>query len=431
MTDPDALRSGSGASEWIELSAPGLPWEEGTAVSVGRMYPYYVYADGSLYAICYNYNNSMGQDAKSIAYWAKYDILTDSWSDYQTLLDDENCSLILCLEPYCLDGGISCIMAGNYKGDTPRIEWKSLRIDPTTGDVSTATVPDCPAVLYMPLSRDGSLYSIGIAASSFESATMNGYRIDPPDYSDLGTLTQLGTDTIALNTYTNYPSAAVGNGTVVLGYELSGYGDAQLITFPDLSLQSLGIIGLGDAAGMTANSASMCQGKLYMSAVDHTENAAGEEETYDTVCLCTLTGDVASKLGSTDVTRTATAETGGTATVSDWRGVGSASLSVRENDTATWTAVADAGYTFEGWYNTAGDRISTDTAYSATALYSDTENANLTARFAKQASPSPESNQGTGVIPGTGDGIHLEPVFALLLASAGILTFCLHRRRKA
>lgn len=70
---------------------------------------------------------------------------------------------------------------------------------------------------------------------------------------------------------------------------------------------------------------------------------------------------------------------------------------MRGGDTATWTAAAENGSTFVGWYDADGNLVSSDETYAAIA----TADRTLTARFTQNAAPTP--TPATTPTPGTTD----------------------------
>jgi hypothetical protein len=167
----------------------------------------------------------------------------------------------------------------------------------------------------------------------------------------------------------NACETGAGNGLVIAGVSDKGLGDIQLVggdydVDPDseyCSATKVGSYGLSSADGLTVGSMCMYGGKLYLNCTDHAPQSA------DTIGLYTLPDTAASKVATTDVALTASAQAGGTATVSDWRGSAEASLTVRVGDTAAWKAEAQAAYSFDGWYGADGELVSSDATYSALA----------------------------------------------------------------
>ncbi len=166
----------------------------------------------------------------------------------------------------------------------------------------------------------------------------------------------------------NETAVTTGNGVFKIGEpSLAGIGDASLMDPAAGTWAGLGSLLGTSTAQITVTSAAMLGGRVYLSGL-----AADGTPT-----LYALPAAAASKLATIDVTAAAAVGTGGAATVADWRGDAASSLSMRAGDTATWTAVPSAGYTFSKWVDEGGATVSTDAAFSAVASASRT----LTAQF--------------------------------------------------
>lgn len=194
------------------------------------------------------------------------------------------------------------------------------------------------------------------------------------------------TDTYVTDSRNLSCQTGVGNGVATAGLNAKGCGDLQLVNI-DGSLVKLGSFGLYAAEGLTAQSQYMYAGDLFLNCVDH-----AIDNTISTG-LYTLPVDVATKVATTDTTASAGVDPdgGGTATVSDWRESAASSLTVRSGDTATWTAVAADGYTFQGWYDAAGNLVSDQATYSS-RMSADLE---LTARFAATSEATVKTGDAT------------------------------------
>ena len=382
-----------GDGSWTKLSAPGIPWAAGSASDMTHIGLQFTYSNGTLYAFCCA--KSKDPDGAlvpmSTVYYSSYDISSGTWSSYKTVFQKKEC-VVQSLAPFAQDGIVYCGLAYAGMGYEAR---SFIAYTPSTGET---TVSDFPIAyenlgdISTPFFRDAKLYSIGLNSSGSDNYMAHGLQLDIGNKTlvDLGTVEKTA-DTSVVNgrSYLTHPSAVTGNGIVILGQGFSELGDAQLITFPVISGVKLGSYQLTTAEGLNPGSTVMYKGKLYLTATDHEDTTKDSDNSLNSVGLYALPTQSASLLTSTDVMRSASAEEGGTATVADWRGKAANELSARENDYVIWTAVAKDNYTFAGWYNAVGDCVSTDVVYAATALYSDVDNATLTAHFIENPTPTP------------------------------------------
>lgn len=99
-------------------------------------------------------------------------------------------------------------------------------------------------------------------------------------------------------------------------------------------------------------------------------------------------------------------------------------------DAATWTAAAADGYTYQGWYDAAGNQVSNQATYGSRM----TADQGFTARFTANAGPAPEADDGVdadlnGTTAKTGDASApwALALLAVLVATGGIAVAC--RRR--
>ncbi len=431
----------NGADSWTKLSAPGLPWADGSAseplVHFGLKY---TYSNGSLYAFCCVKSKSSDGSPypTNTVYFASYDILSDTWSSYRTVFQKEKCSVIS-LNAFAQDGTVYCDMPYVESGSYLR---SFIAYTPSTDEMTFVDFPmsfDNQDYAAIPFFRDAKLYSIGLYSNGADKYMAHGFQLDMANktISDLGAVEKTAAASVEDGrSYLTHSSAVTGNGIVILGQGFSGLGDAQLITFPTISGIKLGSFRLTTSEGLSPSSTVMYKGKLYLTATDHKDVAVGS---LNPVGLYTLPSQSASLLASTDVMRTALAQEGGSATVADWRDKATGELSVRENDHVTWTAAAKDGYTFVGWYNAAGDCVSTDAVYATTALYSDVDNATLTAHFTSSPTPTPApapdpSSGGNGSasssLVNTGDGLSSPiPFLVSILLGASLVGVIAAKRR--
>ena len=170
----------------------------------------------------------------------------------------------------------------------------------------------------------------------------------------------------------------------------------------------LGALGTSASEGVVVSSIAMAGGDVLFAGVDNrADDGAG---------VWSLPDELAAQAGTFARTARVMAASGGTASVIDWRGAPADELAMRRGDTAIWTATADQGFTFAGWYsNSARSLVSTDAVYRA-ALSDDTA---LEARFVPadaggdaDGSDIGGDASGQGYLPATGDAA---------LASAGSL----------
>lgn len=170
----------------------------------------------------------------------------------------------------------------------------------------------------------------------------------------------------------------------------------------------LGTLGTSASEGVVVSSIAMAGGDVLLAGVDNrADGGAG---------VWSLPDELAAQAGTFARAARVMAASGGTASVIDWRGAPADELAMRRGDTAIWTATADQGCTFAGWYsNTARSLVSTDAVYRA-ALSDDTA---LEARFVPAGAGGDAGGSdiggdasGQGDLPATGDAA---------LASAGSL----------
>jgi plastocyanin len=417
-------------SAWTQLAAPGSPWTgEGNGYRKGLSF---CYANGSVYAFATDDVPATAGTAEQVAVYCNvYDIKANRWSGFTTVatLATDFASIIsstsvggkaVCL---CAGSGESncLIVEGNSKGSFSKVA--------LTGETYAMAGVGSKAYGLTFMEVKGSPGTYGLALGTCDPSSSS------PALESLADLPGLGTTGVTSLLLSNGVTlrCGVGNGIVCAWDSTTGFGDMQLVG-TDGSMTKLGSYGLSAADGLTVGSAYMLAGRLYLNCVDHaTEDGLSTG-------LYSLPAAAAAKLATTDVAETAavSADGGGTATVSDWRGSGASELSVRSGDTVTWTATADAGHVFEGWYDAEGNKVSSDATYASTAAAPTA----LEARFAASpispagpASPVPTiepasaasaSTSSSSTTPSTSDGS--PAVAACALALAGLALAFLGRR---
>jgi hypothetical protein len=386
-----------------KLAAPGTPWAGPSSNNRSRLT--YAYADGKLYAFSTDDVAATESTAEqAVVYCNVYDISANSWSGFQKIgsfdsagvesLSATSCTGTVCCEAYYDTGS----------GETGVLLTKAP--DATAYTQTSLTSSDSqlgrPRILN---GIGGKLYGLATYTAADGALQTALVTCDSATgaISKVGIVSGYGTaaDTNEADSRNISCQAGVGNGVVTAGLDAKSYGDLQLVDI-DRSLVKLGSFGLYAADGLTAESQCMYAGDLFLNCVDHaTENT-------ESTGLYTLPVDAAAKVTTTDTTASAAAdpEGGGTATVSDWRGSAASSLTVRSGDTATWTAIAADGYTFQGWYDADGNLVSDQATYSARV----SADRGLVARFAATpgSTPTPAPGDGTGTgsygtTPQTGD----------------------------
>lgn len=350
------------ACPWTALSAPGNPWTAEVGSTMNRSDIVFAYADGKLYAFATDDVPATGTEAERIAVYCNiYDIGTDSWSGYKTV-DTFPSVNFAGVSAGSLNGSIWCYVNASPNatpGTLPVYAFFSCKSG--SSDFTRTDMQVDIAAAWAPPSRlvtvGTNLYGLGLTVSTGSmpyGAAVVSYEPTANKLAIVGSIPSCSTSDLSWLLHSMFvkSEASVGNGIVLAGESLTGYGDLQLVGI-DGSMAKLGSYGLSAADGLTVGSAAMYGGKLYLNCVDHaTENA-------NSTGLYALPDAAASKLASTDVTVSAAASpaAGGTASVSDWRGSASPSLSVREGDTATWTAEPAAGYHFAGWADASGSAV--------------------------------------------------------------------------
>lgn len=379
------------AAAWTRLAAPGTPWAG--ASSSNRFRLVYAYADGKLYAFATDdVAATESADEQAGVYCNVYDIASNSWSGFQKIgsvastgigtLSATSCDGTVCCE--------ACFDTSSGEGNVLFAKAPDATAYTQTSLTSSDSLLGTPRILN---DVGGKLY--GLATYTAADGTLQTALVTCDSatgaVAKVGIVSGYGTETETNEADSRNLSCqtGAGNGVVDVGLNAKDYGDLQLVNIDGL-LVKLGSFGLYAAEGLTAQSQCMYAGDLFLNCVDHaTDNTIS-------IGLYTLPANVATKVATTDTIASAAVdpEGGGTAKVSDWRGSVASSLTVRSGDTATWTAVAADGYTFQGWYDAAGNLVSDQTTYSSRKL----ADFGLIARFAATAgpTPTPASDDGTG-----------------------------------
>jgi uncharacterized repeat protein (TIGR02543 family) len=422
------------AGAWTQLAAPGSPW---TGAATRNRFPgiSYAYSNGKVYAVATDdAPATSGTAEQAVVLSDVYTIADGTWSGWSEAGRVDS-TVVAKIRATTCDGSVCYLLVSQATTPTNTLfTCKAQGTSFTKETVSPATFSD---------------EVVGVGSKAYGLATLPSKSVSGAQTLGLGILdiSTMKPDeeyfagsgyTPSTDAYLNASEvarhlAAVGGGFVVAGISDTTLGDMQLVG-TDYSVTKLGSFGLSSADGLTVGSMAMYGGKLYLNCVDHaTENT-------NSTGLYTLPAAVASRLATTDVTLAAAARTGGTATVADWRGEAAGTLDVRGGDTATWTATADAGYAFAGWYDADGNKVSPDATYSAPA----TAAATLTARFtaipattsavtpatpAAAASDASSASPATST-PSTGDPAPSWPV-ALALAAFGAVCLAAATRRRA
>ncbi|MFZ2757128.1 MAG: S8 family serine peptidase [Atopobiaceae bacterium] len=406
------------SSTWTSLAASGSALTGASKESVED--PCYAYANGKLYAFVLHRSSGQSDTTQRVAVVCDvYDIATNSWSGFREIWSqsDVKKTALLNLHASSCGGTVCCFL--RHPGSDAVIR-ELLTLAPGADSFRSAIVDhgttDYPIHL-LPVA--GSLYGISMnptTAGTPKSASLA--KLDPATaaFSLVGELPGYGTmDDNDVDEIEDLPQAAVGGGFVIAGQSATNLGDFQLIG-SDASVTRLGSFGSRSSSGSTVSSMSMLGGRLYLDCVDVGDGSKVHG-------LFTLPQAAASKLSTDDVTVRADATAGGSATVSDWRDSAASTLDVREGDTATWTATAETGHAFLGWYS--GDTlVSTDATYSVPA----NEAQALTARFSainpeSPTTPASASADGSVTTPVTGDATPPTLPVALLglaLAALGV-----------
>jgi uncharacterized repeat protein (TIGR02543 family) len=394
-TDPSGT-----ADAWVELAAPGTPFPGSKTLNSRSIE--YTYAEGSVYAFAVG-DSAQSTEAKPLASVKcnVYSIASNAWSGWNEIGTVASKS-ILAFSASAANGMLDCYVRAAASDS----EMNYTLLVGKVGSTSFAAADFVKASIYSLGSIGTSLYGLWTAPSPTvtDSYALGLMEVDPSTGKYVNAKYVQGY-ALADNLYKvfseqNACETGAGNGLVVAGVSNKGLGDIQLVG-ADFNLDSdsdycsatkVGSYGLSSADGLTVGSMCMYGGKLYLNCIDHAPQSA------DTTGLYTLPDAAASKLATTDAALTSSAQAGGTASVSDWRGSAASSLAVRVGDTATWKAEAQTGYSFDGWYGADGTLVSPDATYSAlvdadTALTAHFKAHEYTISFDKNASDA------TGTMP--------------------------------
>jgi hypothetical protein len=416
-------------SSWTQLAAPGVPWTSEVVASNNRVGIVYAYLDGKVYAFATDDVPATATEPEQAAlYGNTYDIATNAWSGYK-LLDKVSSVIISGLSAGACAGSAWCYL--NVTESTTSVACSLYSCKSGGSEFTKTSLPVDSASTWSPASNyltvGTSLFGVGYSSDGKTSPTYSVILtgLDP----SLGKLSSIGSlgygkasDIAETASVLAKPETSVGNGLVIAGQELAGSGDLQLIG-TDASMTKIGSFGLSSADGLTVGSMTMLGGRLYLNCVDHaTEDGLSTG-------LYSLPSAAAAKLATTDVAEKASvsADGGGTAAVSDWRGGAASELPVRMGDTVTWTAAADAGHTFVGWYDAAGNKVSSDAVYSATAGTATALTARFSANVISPATPVAPVTPASAVTPSsqttpsTSDGTPAGAACALALAGFALV----------
>ena len=375
------------SSSWTELTAAGAPWTGAASSALFRCSLRYAYANGYIYAFGVDSGTVESGATAAVLSCNVYDISQGSWSGYKTIDEIEGTSL-MDVSAFANNGRVYCcpIVTSPTEIQGHKIDYPFTYLYSCVSgsedftNVILKTTDQTSDSLYRLVSVGSTIYDFGLVMPSTSSYSSALLSVDPATgfFTSLGATEGLSavTNLLLLRGYGNHPMVSTGDGIVVIGDANLGLGDVQFLSPATSSATSLGSFGLSSASGLVAGTAAMFQGKIYISCVDHTASSAGTPAVYG------FPASVADKLATADVTATAVATEGGLATVCDWQGAEDSSATLRVGDTATWSATADDFHSFDGWYDSDGNLVSSDAVYSA-VVNMDTD---LTARFTASAS---------------------------------------------
>lgn len=313
--------SGS-ASTWANLAAPGAPFD-GSETRNSRDIEY-VYVGGSIYAFAVG-DSAQSTEVKPLASVKcnVYSVASNTWSGWSEIGTAAS-KAMLAFSASVANGIVDCYV----KAAASDTEISYTLFTGEAGSTSFTAVDFVKASIFSLTGVGTSLYGLWTAESPtvHGSYTMGLMKVDPSTGASINAKYVEGY-TLADNYYKvfseqNACETGAGNGLVIAGVSDKGLGDIQLVggdydVDPDseyCSATKVGSYGLSSADGLTVGSMCMYGGKLYLNCTDHAPQSA------DTIGLYTLPDTAASKVATTDVALTASAQAGGTATVSDWRG---------------------------------------------------------------------------------------------------------------
>lgn len=447
-------------ARWEALSSPGTPYTATENPDDGffaefwaRSTIVYGYMDGYIHAFAVDgenvtdaNGNLTGVDA--VVRHASYDISTRTWSDFQDFYTIESPGdgsfpeVNRAIRPVAYNGKLYLGFALTYLDPSySQVSSRTVLLEVAPGaspseDGSATAVELEPEELlgydlFKLVSTSDGLYVAGTYGDFDEGS--EGIDADSDGGSAKARFALFGADSLLsgegsdLDIYVpsntpSWTSDELGSlilrvtidgpsGFALLGAATAGLGDAFFLNVDDLdgvTWEALGSYGFNESDGLTPTSAAYLNGKVYISAVDTgTIGAAGGDGQYSedsdvAGALYTFSGDEADIIGSRMIEASAQAEDGGSARVSTWNADAAETADLMMWDRATWTATAQDGYSFAGWYDDDDNLISADATYSSSVGQSTT----LHAKFAQggeggSGSGDDATDNGSGDTDGT------------------------------
>jgi uncharacterized repeat protein (TIGR02543 family) len=425
--------SATTVSSWTKLAAPDklaaskIDSEDMTTIR-------YVYRDGKLYALCADWQSSTSTVAAFRC--STYDITAGTWSDVQTLgtfdakgrSNSSGSVYDFLTSAFASEGEVvfSATLEAGDTGVSTASACMLFLLEPGSDTFRQVTVPrgtDTGSMGniqgFAGFYRSGStLYCLAANADhDAASGTLDALAYDGSSWKNLGSSAgEYPMTRIQALDRMQTAKSVVGNGIVEVGHLVfsGSTGDSSLLDPTTPATTSLGSL-LGSSP-IVISSAAMLADQVYLSGVDEP-------------ALYAIPSATEVKLTSIDSTLTAVAETGGSASVADWRGDASSALSARRGDALVWTATASNGYAFDGWYAADGSLVSSDPSFSTTCTGDQTLVALFKAVVAAPAASTTASLSTAGsATPSTGDGAPV-PLAMMALAGVALAAWGLGRRR--
>lgn len=422
---------------WTELPAPPTFTGRGEAGGWDTL-DTYAYFDGALYAVrtlALEADPASGAGTVGV-FAARYDIAAGAWGPVEragtltSAVDESTVGIRAVAHDGALYVLASAPISAEGAGQGAVSGQTVVRIDASGAMTELPCTADAAGVLsWLSLSEsDGQLTAL-VCERTGETFRVLTWDEGSSSWRDAGAVAGAPDLTdVEVDNLLRCVRTATEDGWVLTGRAFGASGDTALIA-PDedgtWTWTGLGTLGTSASEGIAVASSAMAGGDVLFAGVDGASDGASG--------IWSLPDDLAARAGTLARTARATAASGGTASVADWRGEAAGELAMRRGDTAVWTAEADDGFTFAGWYDAAGALVSTDAVHRA-ALADDTV---LEARFTAagadggDAGGSADAGGGSGSrgdLPATGDPA--AAVGALLaLGAAGVAAGTRIRRR--
>lgn len=392
--DPDCPEDG-----WRELAAPGRSYATtpGADVAGSQTLISYGYLDGKIYALGFDAREGSAGDDIAL-FQATYDIADDTWSDYQEVARVpasfmSELSVERVLAPVAYRGSLELAAvierASSFGGSSDTLYRFELDAAEGTWGCTELPLADDDAQPFALVSSD-ELHLVSVSsggASEIRTQLDDGTWSDAMPASNFPDLTES-----SLADLFKSVTFASGSGLVLAGRPITGFGTLGALDVEGASWSGLGTLSAGTFASPVIGAGAMLGDTVYLCALDMDADAPIQGS------LVALDRTATSALGSVSAQASVRVEGCGSAQVADWRESGSSAVSSRLHDTVTFSAQADTGYRFVGWFDGTGALVSKDASFSSSLL----GDMQLTARFEQDGSgSSQDGNEGTDPDGGT------------------------------